>query len=321
LQWLRRQELSKAAKAAVLRALGTVAERGAIRDTVRSRLIVEGHGDQVTRDTDGHWHAPINELVGVTLQSAELMAEDIQDTSALEIAARHFKKKEKLRGLEISLAPSNGGGNRILPCFQSAIAARQRFTFAITDSDKKHPNDTSGEVSRHCANSAKEAQWICKHVELPCHEIENLLPLNLIVDAINSSSENASLKVAIDRIVGMGEKRVEALRYTDLKNGIFGRVSTTSELNVDRRTFWKSVIRDCGYAKEICEGECDNTSCQCTIHPGLGTHVVQHFLDHCSHQSEQKQVERMNTSPHAADWLAVGKAVFDWGIADPVCRA
>jgi hypothetical protein len=128
LQWFLQLEIGAASKAAVRRALNTVAERGAYRDSVLSRLVITPSGSAIERDDFGHWQAPIDLLVGINLQAAELLAEDVSDAEAFEFAAKHFKKANRRNGFGISLTHSHGGGSQIQTCFKSAISNKTRFT-------------------------------------------------------------------------------------------------------------------------------------------------------------------------------------------------
>lgn len=321
LHWLGNQNLSEPAKAAVTRARGIGAERGALREFVRSKLIVEPYGAAATRDDEGHWHAPIQLLVGKALLSSELIAENLRDVEAFEWAAKHFQQINSLRGVEIALMPYNGGGAEILECFKRALAAREKFTCAVTDSDKDHPVATGGHISRHCALESENASWICSHVELPVREIENLLPFNFVQDSITSSAPDAHLVPPLLELVRIAERRPDALKYADFKQGTPGRLANGSENNVEKRAYWESVVRDCLVAARICQDQCQHNPCSCNVSPGIGPQVLQRFLDYCGSMSVAKQIERMKNSPHWDEWLSVGGLIFDWGMADPRYRA
>jgi len=319
LSWLLAQELGQPAKAAISRALSTVAERGAIREEIMSRLTIEASG-QVSMDPAGHWHAPLAALVGVSFEMGEILAENLRDAEALQIAAEHFKKERRLAGLAVAASAHNGGGAEILHCFEHAVSQRRRFTLAVTDSDKDHPDASAGAPSRGCAISFADAGWICKHVELPCREIENLLPFNLVADSVTGHPQSAELKDSVAAIMQAAARQADVLKYADLKDGTPGRLALDLQHPL-RANYWANLSKACELGAMICETECAQNPCACNLLPGLGPQLLQRFLDHCSQISVPKQIERMKTSHLSETWLQIGKEVFDWTLADPPVRA
>lgn len=321
LSWLHRQDLSGPAKAAISRAKANAAVKGAMRQDVRTKLIIEAVDGPIYRDAQGNWHAPIQRLTSVPMLKAEVLAENTRDVFALRYAALHYKRVNNFSSLDVALMAHNGGGTEILNCFRQTLAAREKFTCVVTDSDRDHPDATSGHISRSCAVESERANWICMHFELPSREIENILPFNLVQDSVTASAQNADLFQSLGDIAQVANKRPDILKYMDMKNGTSGANALALEGNVDRRDFWSQVVNDCELKNMVCDDVCNLHPCQCRIVPGLGPQVLQRFLDYCEVVSLPKQIERMKTSAHWEDWLNVGAQVFDWAQADQPMRA
>ncbi|WP_157045846.1 hypothetical protein [Polaromonas sp. JS666] len=321
LSWLLKQDLSGPAKAAVRRARSNSAVKGSVRQSVRTKLIIEASGSQVFRDDQGNWHAPIQRMTGVPMLRAEVLAENTRDVAALKYAALHYRKTNDFSAFEVALMSHNGGGSEILNCFQETLSAREKFTCAVTDSDRDHPTAGPGHISRECAAESAAATWICMHFDLPSREMENLLPFNLVYDSIMASNENASLFEPLGEIASAAAKRPDILKYMDMKQGTSGSIASPRESNLERRSFWSKVVNECDVEDRVCGDECASHPCDCRIVPGIGPLVLQRFLDYCDIISIPKQIERMKTSAHWDDWLQVGAQVFDWAQADQPLRA
>lgn len=324
LKWLGEQDISGPAKAAAARAYSRVAEHGALRACISKRVIIRSTGMHVEKCADG-WQVPIRTLIGVPFQESELLAENLRDGEVFRLSAKHYRRNAKIGGVGITLSLRNGGGNEIAPCFRATVAERRALVLTITDSDLDHPKATSGLSSRTCGQIADTAQWICEHVELPCREVENLLPLNLVEDSILADLPEATQVCdKLQQLKSILATRPDSRRYADLKEGVLGFFSTGTDGVVARREYWKSVVTDSGPNHRVtCNDNCPHTShksCNCLISEGLGENTVPRFLDHCRKLSDAKQMERIQTSINADDWMKIGEDVFRWGIADQPIR-
>lgn len=318
LQWMHRAQLSAPSKAAIARALSTAAERGAVRASLSNRLLVRPGNGRVSKDDAGNWQAPIEALVGIPFQAVSLLAENLRDAEALELAAEHYRSHSGQRALHICVRRNNGGGAAIVQCLAHGIAERQQFILAITDSDKDFPEAGSSTASMACIQAVEPSDWIAEHLELPCREIENLLPTTLVADAIESIEPNSEMTDRMARLTALTKNRPDVLLYSDLKHGLLGKMATEAQVNQQRRQYWASVASSCNV--KVCSPNCESAPCSCEMIPAIGQNVLRHFLDHCSRQSLPKQVERAKAAPLWTEWRQIGKSVFAWALADPPVR-
>lgn len=67
----------------------------------------------------------------------ELLAEDEDDAKLLIFAINHYQSlNPNLRGFNIKVKPSNGGGSRIKTVLGTKLTERDKFLVCFCDSDK-----------------------------------------------------------------------------------------------------------------------------------------------------------------------------------------
>lgn len=324
LKWMGEQELSRAAKATISRAHSRVAEYGALRSQVDVKVVIHGPPLEIYSH-DNVWHISISSLVGDALAGADLLVENLSDGEAYKIAAQHYIKSVKLNGVRSFVELRNGGGNEIIRCFRAAIDRKNGFTLAVTDGDVEYPEGAEGASSRLCKEMADAQNWVSRHQKLPCREIENLLPFNLLDDSIiDALPETTDLIPRLEKLKQAIRIRPEVHKYTDFKKSTVGYFCTDSDVNEIRRSFWKSVVNSIGAVSSVgCEGHCrvgDHRECECKVIEGVGEQTLVRFLEYCQKISVTKQFERMHTSSNKEGWLQMGRAVFMWGMADQPLR-
>jgi len=242
------------------------------------------------------------------------------DAEIYLIAAAHYKKHNNINGLVHNLTTSGGGGNQIYPSFMNFVNRRETFCLSVTDTDKDYPGAESNLVSRSCKDLASERRWIATHLDVPARELENLLPINLVEDAIFDDGGAVDLHVRFNNVKSKIEGDVVAWLYCDLKMGTKYSWAYGNHGNHEKSSFWRTFLHSKNPAIHGCKNGCDD-GCDCFMVDSLGERVAEKFLDFCKKISSHKQYERMKTSSNADQWLSVGKAVFDWGVAVPKSRS
>jgi hypothetical protein len=321
LSWALKQPIGIAGQAAMRRAINRISEFGMLRKRMLWRVIFVANGKSIEHPSDDEWRVPIG-LITFPLHAADLLAENLNDARAYQLAAKHFQTDSRLNSLRFKLSLQNGGGAEIVATFAHCIESRERMSITITDSDKKHPLDTECPTSRNCAKLAKSSNWICIHKTLPCREIENLLPWNLVQDSIENSGNASEISKLLDSFKFLLQNKPDALDYVDIKEGEKGYLARGILVNPELRAYWSGVVKIFGNNCNVSCIECiDRDTCKCLIIPGLGPKVLTRFIEYCAQLSTHKQIERVRTSPQNERWLRLGEAVFNWGIADEPCRA
>jgi len=311
--------LSAPSKAAIKRAHSRVAEIGSLKNEIEARLMVCGQGDKIVRTADGDLIAPVNKLIGVNFSRTEMLAENIRDGEIFVLAGKTYRKARRLTSLNINFSLKNGGGADIAYCLSNSVKEQMDFVLAITDGDVDHPECGPSIVSQNCEKIVNESAWICAHAMLPCREVENLVPVNLLHDSIESHLPDAAeVHQRHAKIEEARAKRGDCYKFADLKEGTPGFHCGENDPSPDRRKFWCSVAKD--LKNEFC-GNCKKAKeCTCNLLEGLGGNTLKRVLDHCANLSDLKLFERSNSSDNKDDWLAIGKVVFTWGVADAVMR-
>ncbi|MEX8192356.1 hypothetical protein [Comamonas guangdongensis] len=316
LNWLCKQDIGGVSKSIFKKVSSRLSELGSIRPNIGVRLILIFESD-VFKYEDGEWIISFSFFESNQIQMGCLLAENLDDANIYLLAAKHYKINSKLKTLDINLTALGAGGSQILPSFEDAINEKNYFCLAITDTDKDYPGANSNIVSRRCNAVAQQRVWIAEHLDVPARELENVLPLGLIADAINSDAGAVDLHERLNAVkIRIGDD-LEPFLYCDLKLGTKFKLIKDADQN--KSAYWKEFVRRKNISNLMCGDECgDNCSCQ-MISP-LSETIANIFLEFCKKITINKQYERVKVSENSTQWLAIGKTVFDWGVALPKAR-
>lgn len=128
--------------------------------------------------------------------------------------------RKHLRTPELNYAVSMGGGSAIVGVFDEKIIDRKQVS-VLVDSDKKHPAHPSSAVTCALRKTADRQCFLGCIVELPCRDVENMIPLEVIDDnslcPMFPAGDMGFLKGL--RSDDMGDP-CDPLRYFDMKIGV-----------------------------------------------------------------------------------------------------
>ncbi|ABM23831.1 hypothetical protein Sputw3181_0981 [Shewanella sp. W3-18-1] len=146
------------------------------------------------------------------LGRSNLIVEDVDDIVVYNLVMESYKL---FRGdnYNLDFVPVHGGGDRSHEVC-SILYTTNYNVFAICDSDKKHPQSNDGVTALkliHFFESKKIRDRL--HV-LNCHEVENLIPLNVIDNKANSTQ-----RMPVDFISNATTINLESYLYYDFKRG------------------------------------------------------------------------------------------------------
>lgn len=314
--WISRQGVSSVTKAVCKKIKSRYSELSSIRSVIGVRLVVMAD-DEVLHFNNGTWFVSISTLSEYPVQFGLLLAENLNDALIYLLAAEHYKISKGLKWLNVELSPDGGGGTQIYPRFENSILKKSVFCLAITDTDKDFPTAASNITSQRCRAVAMQRKWIADHFDVPARELENILPINLVEDAIYNDTGAADLHGKISSVKSRILGDYEPILYCDLKLGT--KFSWTKDKNIEKSRYWKAFVKSRNIKKVSCGVECEE-ECKCFMIDSLGETVAEKFFKFCAELSPQKQYERVKSSENCTQWLAVGKAVFDWGVALPKSR-
>jgi hypothetical protein len=287
------------------------------------RVIIDPTASKIANQTSNIWRMPLHHFSKVALVPSCILAENLRDARAYINSAHHANSLSKIKGVRITLTKDSGGGADISNKFTDLINDKRQFIIAITDTDKTHPNDSSCAATKKCVDLSANSKWVTHHIELPCSEIENFLPINLLSDSVTETPSKSQLAEQLAFLNKSTFKDPDLHKWFDAKNGTKLSRIKENNLNEPERSHWKkSIILNNNFFQ--CKQECFNSidcpinaikDCECILIPGLGSETLDRFNDHCKNISIQKQCERVKTSNNAADWLDLGALLASWGIA------
>jgi hypothetical protein len=154
-----------------------------------------------------------------------ILCEHISDANFFKYIAEYYIENEAIGNLSLNFESDHGGGGDINVVFDKYVKDRNRFCLAFCDNDIKYPNAEAGQTLRKLAEVDKGDNYLCDHIEIGAHEIENLVPFNYI-DEFNQRDIDVAGLYFIKNI--FNSDRREDLKYIDLKKGI-----CTSKINTD----------------------------------------------------------------------------------------
>lgn len=144
------------------------------------------------------------------IQATQLVGEDQRDAEIYTKLARAYASR---RSLHLSFRRVAGGGISTGRVFRAC--GKEGITLCIADTDASAP-DAPLKKTAHEARIARDALHADAHVAdlelLPCHELENLLPESLIVDAAENHAPSQ-----IRDAVAMHRSSFGRVDHVDLK--------------------------------------------------------------------------------------------------------
>jgi hypothetical protein len=315
--------LSLPSRASISSVLARFSELKSLEQWQKFRVYVDPSIEQTNLVASDTWQIPLKHFSKVALVPACILAENLRDATAYLSCAMHALKIRGPKGVKIKLSKDSGGGAEISNKLTELEASRSQFILTVTDTDKTYPNDDSCTPTKKCAEIATKSNWVIKHKELGCSEIENIIPINLINDSIEKSTAIHDLGHRLDYLKKYVFNNSELHKWFDMKNGTkLFRIKTTN-INEREREYWKksaTTIANAFQSTPECgaNDHCPKTKmkeCDCIFLPGLGDDTLDRFNSHCSDITIQKQCERIRTSVNSEDWLELGSIIASWGVA------
>lgn len=262
------------------------------------------------------------------LRMARFVAEDMNDIHIYEGATRAYlwQNKRELKEIRLVLEKVAGGGGRTPGQFREQ--ASQGPTLCILDSDQRYPEGPLGNTAKDVCKVATElaGKQVCHTEVLPCHELENLIPPNLLLDC---QSKDASKKytAAWQQAAYHGLLCADpSLAYIDMKKGISGHdiINAPSQ---KQRTYLQSVAQRLPALGQVCDPHphcCDQhqrgckkpeNTCTCFNIQGIGEGALERVAQWVEQASEQKLAESFFSAGHASLWQPLVELLLAFGCA------
>jgi hypothetical protein len=215
-----------------------------------------------------------------SLAATKLLCENLSDCRWLTAATTAFMRQTTLRKSKLNLELIAGGGDATSETLRELLSFPDGLVICVVDSDKKPTAWKIGETAKKCidvAASADETRF--SFILLPCHELENLTPDELLDDPrtrINLSCKRTAVSIARLSKLGLHEARL----HVDIKKGLKLEDIWKSWPNPDFSERWRPFVEalengllDVNEQCQICAASarcCRVRSCACTIFEPLG---------------------------------------------------
>lgn len=315
--WAAENVLSYPARLAARTILDQFADIASTADGLRSRVILSAKSEGVIRLDDHTWMVGAKVFSHGTLGKAVLIGEDLTDTDVLLVAARHYQVECRMTKARINLHHIGGGGNRTAAQFERFVRERSTGVLCITDSDRKYEGSLMKETARLCEQVSNNYVWWAKHIALPTHELENLLPLELI----RAAALDGGRTILSERLKALESLPASIRIFGDLKCGLKLREILGMNEGDPMKKFWIGVYSDlkrnggfvCG-----CEGGrgAGEAECECELVPKLGEDLAKIV---CKYLEKQPALDRVFSRSRKETlfemWLEMGREVFEWGVS------
>ncbi len=302
------------------------ATRGLFADVVSTFSFLAGYLKQFSRKcviipedlppqrgpVAGAWMVAAQHLARKNLSKTVLLAESPIDAAMYEQAARHYGIDGRHPGTTVFRTdPQGGGGAAVQIEFEGIATAQAHICVCITDSDRFSPNCDPGTSARTCIGIANASPWVVEHMTTSARELENVIPRN---DLLERASTTAPPLYAIfdDARRYFGEAEMD---YADIKHGTtLGWVFRQPDGSPKRQFWLTSAKANPHIAAKRCfkDSACATPEhCSCVIVPPLGENIASRVLEKWKGQSGHETVRSNQGSPNFAEWLAIGKLVFE----------
>lgn len=244
-----------------------------------------------------------------------MLAENEDDISFYKLLGRYYVQTNDLGNIAIDFDSRNGGGSTICNVLKGIIQEKNRMCLCIVDSDKKYGGATpGGTMSRVKEIVDGVCQEYFEVVFLGIHEIENLIPMNIIEDIINRIGSKSNGLEFMKFLIAKDDSRESPIFYFDIKRGIprnaFCLDETADEEAKRRyrglelyRNYWRAFVEEFGVDFE---GEGDK------LVAGICERTLEHAMT-CFEVIKQKPKPYFLDSYLEEVWNEIGEKVYCWG--------
>jgi hypothetical protein len=289
-----------------------------LEQQVKHKILVNAVTEPASprRCRSSSWQIGVRELSSKFLNSMVILAENMIDAELYQHAGRHYQIFNRLNGVVIHAYPRGGGGSQIDVELRGMLTSGFPV-LAITDGDGSFPNAPRSVVSSRCDELIAEERGIGWHFCLPVRDIENIVPLNVLLevaDPQNGPKAYGSLEQLSTLKNKLGSCPTE---FACLKKGLSLSQAFKGE-NITEREYWIVVAmairhqRPQSFRNCVEQLSCDSSPCACTICYGFGEAVLVQVKKWLSERSSQESLRSFATNEI---WMRVGAMVFDAGIA------
>ncbi|PKM18913.1 MAG: hypothetical protein CVV11_10880 [Gammaproteobacteria bacterium HGW-Gammaproteobacteria-15] len=219
------------------------------------------------------------------------------------------------RQINVSFKTVHGGGDTThLRCAEEYLT--NEHVYCICDSDKKTPTDSIGGTARKAKTFFQKINRQSNLLILDCHEIENLLPLNVLN---SKAKQDQALTIRfLEMISAVNDQHY---LYYDFKKShsyhdIFIARNTKSEFWRDYYAIFHNTLDKCPHAP-LFSGE---KSSKDALIPGVGALVYHVKDDFAKELHSDLRIDSITPTSVKNAWNSLGVALINWFVALPPLR-
>lgn len=278
----------------------------AIKKSVSRRVMVANNGEDKIKIIDNQILIPIDIAIEKNLfdTRTNLICENLSDCNFFGNIAKLYKLENSINAINIELENNNGGGDTIVEVYKEKDKLKE-ISLLIVDSDQKYYEAPLGNTLKRLLKVEKSQ--VVEIYSLHVHEIENLIPIQMIENYYRQSNNEENREDVINflKLFKISNFDNSPLAFFDMKKGI--QVKKWQE-NENYREYWKLNLESVKYVYDenqyIINGFGDNL-----------LRKINSFLDKKIY--EEDFMEKNMNSYIINVWKEIGKLVYSYGCSRP----
>ncbi|MEZ8649717.1 hypothetical protein AB6D92_12145 [Vibrio splendidus] len=241
-----------------------------------------------------------------------LVGEHLNDAKLYNSIAQHYAKHTIPAGLNVAFEAIHGGGSTTKTIFDD-YKNQNRLTFCVLDTDKKFPNDSEKNTSTNFSTIDRRLNRSVKSMIINAHEIESIIPLDLIIDMMNSTDSTYGAESITKAEALEVYSSTDFRRFFDHKNGINLREAIEHDSN-NREDYWLNFLgSNSAIASKACYVNKECSDCNsCPKVNGLGDGLLNSVVEFTQRNSTKKYSTKMESFIRN-EWESIGKQLLGWG--------
>jgi len=246
--------------------------------------------------------------------SNTLICENSHDYMFYYWAANYFQIADVKNTISLNTLHSNGGGSQTdYEC--SLYDQNKSLALVIYDNDKKYPGDTIGKTAKSIENKIAHLHslYLWPH-QISVHEIENLIPIDVLVGLKRKTHKDFLVKMAANRNDVMFES---LFRYFDFKKGLAPSTLRAYKIAMTPEDFSKltSLLAKLGAMSQniskALRGSWDKKHIENVILGGWGDKLLQASVDYVYSNNNTYSL----TPYQEIEWKSLIKDIWSIGCA------
>lgn len=287
-------------------------EDNAIVNSVNRRIVVKEKTQENKIIFEGNkFIVPIDCFVNLEYsKKINIIAENNLDCEFFKKIAKVYMNRKKISSVKLQLDNQPGGGNTISDVYANKIIGGE-FSVTLVDTDRKYFNcpegNTSKTIERRKNQLISENNYIeiVEIVKLDVHEIENLIPIDMISKFYDKNPDEEKRNDTINFLKKFAKNQFNEenpLSYFDMKEGIKKESCQSKPIY---KEYWKEVLEQNSY---IYDEE--------NLIKGFGDKILRKIEQYIGEEIEKENFYKDNINVYLRkQWNDIGKIIYSYGCA------